>query len=78
VHFLGEDKRLDRWIIEPLIKIDPQQISVQQTMLKKKKEEKEKLKKERKESEAEFYLENDEQNLPEEEIFKLISKPKLI
>ena len=46
--------------------------------MKKKKEEKEKIKKESKENDAEFYLENDEQNLPEEEIFKLISKPKLI
>jgi len=23
IHFIGEDKRLDRWIVEPLIKIDP-------------------------------------------------------
>ena len=28
VHFLGEDKRLDRWIIEPLIKIYPKIINI--------------------------------------------------
>ena len=28
IHFLGEDKRLDRWMIEPLIKIDPQIINI--------------------------------------------------
>ena len=39
IHYLGQDRRMDRWVTEHFLKLDPTEIAAQDTEFTQKKEE---------------------------------------